>query len=249
LFIEGLFEKDNILPVNVVYPNLYIKTDEHVYLITHGHMLELAWVLLSELLSGEPELGRIGIAELEEYNIPVTSMICTGVGQAGDVSRLFYRIEVEAKQGKSKRLRRLIDNVLPRIEKLIELPWYGEILDDPLLFALKKAIVYIAEDVSDARYDREFFEKRSVRNRFYRFYAASCTQAKELGLNPPDSMIFGHTHEPIPAERPMVVNDLSQLGGRSAHLYNTGGWLRAEGKSAEVFFIDDSARLSSINIQ
>ncbi len=74
-------------------------------------MLELAWVLLSELLSGEPELNRIGIAELEEYNIPVTSMICTGVGQAGDVSRLFYRIEIEAKQGKSRRLRKLLDAV------------------------------------------------------------------------------------------------------------------------------------------
>ncbi|GAB4538975.1 MAG: hypothetical protein Fur0020_07900 [Thermodesulfovibrionia bacterium] len=247
LFIEGLFEKDNIIPINVVYPNLYIKTTDGVYLITHGHMLDLAWVMLSELLKGEPELRRFGIKELEEYNVPLTSMICTGVGQAGDVSRLFYTIQLEAKRGKSTRLKRLLDNIMPRLDKLIELPWYGEIIDNALLSAIRRAMIHIAEDVSDSRYDREFFEKESVRERFIRFYVASVSQAEELGIEPPQRIIFGHTHEPISSERPLIIDNLSSLRGRDAYLYNTGGWLNAEGKSAEVFFISDMG-LSSVNI-
>jgi UDP-2,3-diacylglucosamine pyrophosphatase LpxH len=250
LFLEGLFEKNGVIPINVVYPNLYIKTDKNVYMITHGHMLELAWVLLSELLSGEPELsGKAGIAELEEYNVPFTTMICTGVGQAGAVSKLFYKIQLDAKKGRSTRLRKLLDNVVPKLDRFIELPWYAELFDNALLLALRKAAIYISEDVSDSRYDEEFFEKKSVRKRFLRFYAASCSQAEELGLEPPDRIIFGHTHEPIPAKSPLIVNELSQLNGNSAFLYNTGGWLKAEGKSAEVFFLDDNGNLTSVNIK
>ncbi|MDI6801891.1 MAG: metallophosphoesterase [Thermodesulfovibrionales bacterium] len=249
LFLEGLFEKDNVLPINIVYPNLYIKTGSDVYLVTHGHMLELAWVLLSELFSGEPELaGKTGLAELEEYNIPLTSMVCTGVGQGGAVSKIFYQIQKEAKSGKTSRLKKVLDNILPKLDKLIELPWYAEIMDNVLLKGIRKGAIYIAEDVKESRYDEEFFQRKSVRHRFLRFYAASCVQAEDLGLIPPRKIIFGHTHEPISAAEPMEIEDLSQLKGEKAFLYNTGGWLRDEGKTAEVFFIDDNGVVSSVNI-
>jgi predicted phosphodiesterase len=247
LFLEGLFDKTGILPINIVYPNLYIKTAHNgTYIITHGHMLELAWVLLSELFSGEPELaGKTGLAELEEYNTPLTAMICTGVGQAGAVSKLFYQIEAEAKSGKTERLKKMLDNIIPKLDKLIELPWYAELLDDILLKAIRKAAIYIAEDVTSTRFDKEFFTKESVRRRFLTFYAASCAQAGELGIDLPARIIFGHTHEPIPAANPIKIETVSFLKGGETLLYNTGGWLRGENKSAEIFFLDDGGAVSS----
>lgn len=250
LFLEGLFEKDKTLPINIVYPNLYIKTDKNVYIVTHGHMLELAWVLLSEILKGEPELfEKIGIKELEEYNIPLTSMICTGVGQGGAVSSLFYKIQKEAKRGKTERLKRLFDNVMPKLDKLIELPWYAELLDDALLIAIRKAALYVAGDVTDSRYDEDFFKKETVRSRFIGFYSASCSQADELNISHPNKVIFGHTHEPLGVDSPMEIDNISTLKGRKMQLYNTGGWLDEVGKSAEVFFFDESGNLSSVNIK
>lgn len=250
LFLEGLFEKGKTMPINVVYPNLYIKTEEDVYLITHGHMLELAWVLLSEILSGEPELaGKLGIRELEEFNIPLTSMICTGVGQGGAVSKLFYTIQKEAKMGKTGRMKKLLDNIIPKLDQLIELPWYAELLDDALLTGIRKGALYIAGDVSDSRYDEKFLENKSVKSRFLRFHVASCSQAEELKIDPPNKVIFGHTHEPIGCDNPMSVDDVAKIKGGKAYLYNTGGWLDEEGKSAEMFFFDDKGSLSSVNIK
>ncbi len=248
LFLEGLFKKGKVIPISIVYPNLYIGTTSGVVLITHGHMLELAWVLLSELLSGLPEFSMIGIRELEEYNIPITAVICTGVGQAGKVSRLFYTIQQEAKLGRTDTLRRVLDRVNPTAEKMIELSGLYEVLDNILLYALKRAIISIAERVTDARYDRDFFNRDSVRKRFFRFYAASCSQAEELGLPPPERIIFGHTHEPIPADAPMIVEEVSEPSVRRLYLYNTGGWLEAEGKSAAVFFMDREGRLTTKEI-
>jgi len=250
LFLEGLFEKGKTLPINVVYPNLYIRTEKDVYLITHGHMLELAWVLLSEVFCGEPELaGKQGIRELEEFNIPLTSMICTGVGQGGAVSKLFYTIQKEAKRGKTGRMKKLLDNVMPKLDQLIELPGYVEFLDDALLIAIRKAALYLAGDVSDSRYDEDFFKKESVRKRFLIFHAASCSQAEELGFEAPNKIIFGHTHEPLSYEAPMEIENLSFVKDGKAYLYNTGGWLDEEGKSAEIFFFDDNGSLSSVNIK
>lgn len=129
LFLEGLFDKDNVLQIDIVYPNLFIKTPTDTYLITHGHMLELAWVLLSELLGGLPKISENpGIKELEEYNIPLTSMICTGVGQAGEVSKRFCEIQQEVKKNQTTKFEETLQNVILKLEKLVELSWYAELL-------------------------------------------------------------------------------------------------------------------------
>jgi hypothetical protein len=105
--------------------------------------------------------------------------------------------------------------------------------------------------VADARYDKHFFEKESVRMRFLTFYEASCVQAKDLGLNPPWKIVFGHTHDSMPPDKPMVITkkELPQLKVEKVWLYNTGGWLKEKTKGAEVFYLNDSGILSSLSIQ
>ena len=246
IFLKGLFKNDSEnIPISIVYPNLYIKTAKESILVTHGHMLELAWVLLSEILFGEPELQELTIKNLEAYNIPITSLICTGVGQAGDVSKLFYKIQQEAQKNDYKRLRQALDTVFPRIDNLIELPWYAESLDNIALAGLKKLILLIAEKSEPTKGDKHFFKTDAIRDRFKRFFEVSIKQVKDIGAILPDTVIFGHTHESIKFNSP---DSLKTSSGQTIPIYNTGGWFKDLGANAEVFFIDETGIKNSISL-
>ena len=208
LFLKGLFTKDGpSAPIIVAYPNLYIQTTDDTYMVTHGHMLEPAWVLLSELLGDHLRGDQpLTLQELEEFNIPLTALVCSGVGQAGDVTKLFYAIQVEAKSGKVDTLRRILNHVIPKLDDLIETHRLLEWSDNVFLWALKRIGLSVAAEAEGARYDKRFLEHTPVRQRFARFYRGSVEQARgSLGLPAPDKVIFGHTHEPIEANSPMVV--------------------------------------------
>jgi UDP-2,3-diacylglucosamine pyrophosphatase LpxH len=263
LFLEGLFSSTApSIGILVAYPNLYIKAPDATYLVTHGHMLDSAWVLLSELMGGYPSVSKatknhIGLYEFEELNKPLSDLICSAIGQGGPVSEVFYKIQLETKNGRTGELKDLFDWVCPKLDALIELPWYAEGLDNAFLFALKKVAVAIVDKGKSSRYDVEFYDHQSVRDRFARFYEASCEQARDkFQLDPPNRVIFGHTHEPIEADSPKTVTakelpqiDFGAIKDRKLLLYNTGGWLKdVEGKSADVFFFDDNGSLTSVNI-
>jgi UDP-2,3-diacylglucosamine pyrophosphatase LpxH len=263
LFLEGLFPKGGSgISIIVVYPNLYIRMPEDTYIVTHGHMLEPAWVFLSELMGDYTPVraetnNHIGLHELEELNKPLSDLICSAIGQGGPVSKVFYKIQVEAKQGKTGELKNLLDCIRPKLDSFLKLPWYAEGLDNAFLSAFKKAAVYIVEHGKNSRYDKEFYEHQPVRDRFARFYQASCEQVqKEFQLDPPNRVIFGHTHEPIDAENSKEVTkkelpqiDFAAIKNQKLLLNNSGGWLKdVKGKSADILFFDDLGTLSSVNI-
>ncbi len=263
LFLEGFFSnsKSNI-GIIVVYPNLYIKASDNTYIVSHGHMLESAWVLLSELMGDYPSVSKktnnhIGLRELEELNKPLSDMICSSIGQGGPVSDVFYKIQVEAKNGKVDELKNLLNSLHSKLDDLIELPWYAEGLDNALFLAIKKMAFAIIEKGKNSRYDKDFYHHQSVRDRFAKFYKASCEQVQDVfHLNPPNRLIFGHTHEPIDANKPMIINpetlpqvDFSSIKNQELFLYNSGGWLKdVDGKSADVFFFNDNGDITSFNI-
>jgi hypothetical protein len=263
LFLEGLFPKgESNISIIVVYPNLSIRMPDDTYVVTHGHMLEPAWVLLSELMWDYPPVREetdnpIGLHGLEELNKPLSDLICSAIGQGRPVSKVLYKIQVEAKKGKTDELRRLFAYLDPKLDALIELPWYAEGFDNAFLFALKKVAFAIVENGKSSRYDKNFYEYQSVRDRFARFYTASCEQARHLfRLGPPNRVIFGHTHEPIETENPKKVTakelpqiDFGTIKDQELLLYNSGGWLKdVMGKSADILFLDDRGNLTSVNI-
>ena len=254
LFLEGLFDAagdKEIIPIFFAYPNLYVRTRQETYLITHGHMLEMAWVMLSEVfgdVNGLKELKPLSLGHLEELNVPLTAMICTGVGQAGELSKICYEVEQEAKEKKTRRLREVLDKGVSRLSRLFELSCFKRFV----LGRSKNAILRMAAERSaDSRYDEQFFTNPSVQERFSTFYTASCAQAREeFKLAPPRRIIFGHTHiartekDPFPIER--EAHDLPDLPVDSVSLYNTGGWLRnGSGNYPLVFFLDESGTLES----
>jgi len=260
LFLEGLFDQQGpSVPIAAVYPNLYIETPNDVYMVTHGHMLEAAWVLLSEQIGDYVRPGQsLGLHELEEFNIPLTAAVCSGVGGAGDVTKLFYAIQVEAKNKQNATLARVLDHVLPKVDKMVQLWWGIEWLDNLGIRLLRKRVLKMALGAGSSRYDSQFFRHEEVQQRFATFYRAAVAQAtgtSGLDLRPPNKIIFGHTHEPIPQSRPMKVRvkdlpgtELVAPGVDELALFNTGGWLPETGASAEVFLFDDEGNLTSRSV-
>jgi len=245
LFLEGLFKKGSTLPILVAYPNLYIKTPEDLIMITHGHTMDLAWVLLSELLGGVVKEGQLSLVELEEFNAPINSFMCTGVGHGGEMSELFYRIKKEARQGKSRELKNAMTGLIPVLDKMIPLGLF-EFLDNALLQGLKMLAVFIANNrVKDPRYNEKYFTDPDRKNRFSRFFSATCGEAALLDLAPPGKMVYGHTHEIIPASAPFPFKGLEELNGEDLLMYNTGGWLKDGPGNAGIFFIEETGKLSS----
>ncbi|MBF0473170.1 MAG: metallophosphoesterase, partial [Nitrospirae bacterium] len=96
-FIYGLFKdhkKEDQIQISIVYPNLYIKAGNENILITHGHLLEQAWTIASELFQGIGGIPpKVGLEEIEAYNTPITSMICTALGQSGNLTTLLAKLE------------------------------------------------------------------------------------------------------------------------------------------------------------
>ena len=209
LFLEGLFEEGSILPILVTYPNLYVKTPEDLIMITHGHMMDLAWVLASEL---------------------------------------FYRIKKEARQGRSKELKRAMNGLIPVLDRMIPLGLF-EFLDNALLQGLKMLAVFIANNrIRDPRYNKGYFADPERKKRFSRFFAAACREAALLGLAPPGKMIYGHTHEISPAAVPVPCEGLEELKGEDLLMYTTGGWLSDGPGDAGILFIEGTGKLSSEKI-
>lgn len=255
LFLEGLFDpKEEIIPIFFAYPNLSVRTRQESFLITHGHMLETAWVLLSETfgdVDGLKDLKPLSLGHLEELNVPLTAMICTGVGQAGELSKICYEVEQEAKERKAGRLREVLDKGVPALSRIFELSCPAR----TALRCLSNWIVKLVKKRSaDSRYDEQFFTNRAVQERFVTFYKASCEQAqKEFGLAPPRKLIFGHTHIAISEKEPVRIpsngRPLPGLPVEPVELFNAGGWLENKENVPErdplVFFFDDGGELTS----
>ena len=258
LFLEGLFnghKEAEIIPIFFAYPNLYIRTLSGNYLVTHGHMLELAWVLLSEMFSEVKELKDqqpMSLAHLEEFNVPLTSMICTGVGQAGELSQVCYKVMQEAKQAETGKLQEVLDTGIRKLADVLELNCFGR----AALQGCRKFIPGMVERrAADTRYNEQFLTKDAVRKRFLRFYTASCAQAcSAFTMDPPRKIIFGHTHiAHSEKDKPFTIDrkerDLSDLPVESVQLFNSGGWLKNDKKrSPLVFFLDESGTLTSRSI-
>jgi len=223
-------------------------------------MFDTPWVLLSELLDGWENIKCSTIQHFEEYNYPLTSMICTGVGQGGYVSNLLYNILTDIRRDKNtKNLEQMIGYMLSRLPII-----FGKNLS---LIKSKKLNTFITKiiiwyllrkkGIENPR-DNDLFpdteNNPAQKERLKRFYEASLKQLEKI-LSKPDKnkenkserefktvgIIFGHTH---------VANKKFSRLLDTVHLdlYNTGGWLKSTQKGAEIFFFDNDGNLTSKNI-
>jgi UDP-2,3-diacylglucosamine pyrophosphatase LpxH len=243
----GLF-LDRLAPLVFVfaYPNLYVVgEDGECVLVTHGHYFERYWTLLGDLAMrfaaddlGLEEPGRPSLRDVVGMNLPLNHLGSAGIGQAQPLTRLARTLQLEVLRGRTDHLEKYLDRM--GHAALERWPWWLPFRPVEALVQrwVKRRILAAARRIEWARYSREFLKKDDVRDRFRRYYRASLAEIerlrREYGVSLPDptSVVFGHTHQPIPWGSDELVHEVD---GRTIRFSNTGGWLRRRLSGREDF--------------
>jgi hypothetical protein len=268
LFLDKLTTKNNEgegFPFYIAYPNVYLFTDDFCGLITHGQYLEAYWSLLSEvapLIAGDDlkVSDPPNIKEMVALNFPLSQLACSGVGQAGPLTKVVRQVQRDVKENKLERIEQYLDQFDNNIiEKMNNYCWI-----DPrrcLIYLCakmgKKKAISIIKAAGGTRYDKEFLNDQKTRDRFLKYYAACKKELKDLcvsfgyNISTPTRVMYGHTHIPIPWGS---TEETMKIDGETVCLNNFGGWLYSErtktgGKmeGAEIVLIE-SGNIKSVRI-
>lgn len=244
---------------NFAYPNLYIVTDKETVLVTHGQYLEPYWSILGEiafkLAYDDLKVGEVDVEEMVEMNFPLNQLACTGIGQAGVLTKVARQVQLDIKNGDLKRVKRYLDRLEKEIDDLTDYGWLKELVVDYLIGKIKDDLLDTLGSTEQTRYNEDFIYKKEVRDRFRRFYASTLLEIGDInartGLNIPAPwrIIFGHTHQPIPWDdpNPPKLDSVSSAAPRRLILSNTGGWVEEKGMrcGAAVFTYDTTLGFKS----
>jgi UDP-2,3-diacylglucosamine pyrophosphatase LpxH len=248
----------------VAYPNLYMVTDGHSLIVTHGHYLETFWTLSGELLKKVCDIRNAdGLEDMVALNAPLCELACTGVGQAGKFTEIVHKVQRDVKDGDLTLVKQYLENLEGAVGDLTQVEGFDikgrviERISDAIAKHVKGRLIKELEKRDETRYSEKFAKDEDVLERFKRFYRASWMEIRRLnrdhgfGIEQPKQVIFGHTHRPIK----WLDKDAPKtrvLGRKTVHLYNTGGWLWKQGKKefcgAEVFKYETGKGFGSINI-
>ena len=253
LFLDHITKDGgDLTSFNFAYPNIYMVTDNESVLITHGQYLEKYWALASEwaVKIAQEDLrigGALDLKEMVGINFPLSQLACSGVGQAGPLTRVVRLVQRDVKDGELKRINKYLNRLDDEVDKLTRYPWYKQYLEwltDTVSNTVKKMVLGMISDFEDTRYSEEFIHKKEVQQRFMDFYSATALEVSSLNskygydIPMPWYVIFGHTHQPIPwgHENAPKARPSQETGMRPITLFNSGGWLNRLSEDKEVEF-------------
>ena len=269
---EPLETEGEPISFNFAYPNLYLITDTESVLITHGHYLETYWALASEwaVKIAREDLrigGALAVKEMVGINFPLSQLACSGVGQAGPLTRVVRQVQRDVKDGDLARIKLYLDRLDQEVDTITRFPWYRSYLEwltDAASDAIKRLALASLQEARETRYNEGFIHRKQVQDRFLNFYVASLIEIDTLnrtyGYNipAPSYVIFGHTHRPTPWGDPAApkTRPAPETAMRPIVLYNTGGWLMRQDEQgkpefcgAEVFRYESGKGWRSIAIR
>lgn len=249
----------------LAYPNLYLFTDQGSILLTHGHYLEEYWSMLGEwaIEIAGTDMGITGtptIRELVEINFPFNQLACSGIGQAGALTRnVILPLQRDARSRDIRRIERYLHGVLAKIDKLIPGKYLlDEIVSDALLRKLRSRIIDAILTIEPTRFNSGFVHETHVQQRFKRYYRSCCMELHEIEpelKGNPRHLVFGHTHRPISWQDNLTTGApaFATGTGEQVQYCNLGGWLRnhsdKEFCGAEVLKFDsDTQAIRSVRI-
>ena len=235
-FITGLTGKARI-PVNVVYPNLYIiyengNKEKEAMLATHGHLFDPGWNIVTDLIGPvfkDMGLERMDLVHKEMLNSPVTEFWNYSLTQMGNYN-MIEKIYDASLQGKvSELMPQLVDAVYKDIVKWLEkitsglaqdavkaLDWgiVKSALENKIMSWVKEGLTNVKPD---ARYDQKFINKN--KERISAYLKMSVPYLPDQSITSIKTLVFGHTHVPIINYHDGIPN---------VDIYNTGGWVNID---------------------
>lgn len=270
LFLDKITKPDTYF--NFVYPNLYLVTDEHTVLITHGHFLEMYWPFLGEwvlkIVSSDLQLkvpGSLDLIEMVGINFPFNQLASSGLGQSGPLTPIVQEMMQDIKNKDLDQLKTYFDQLWCELKKIVKKGFPSLMLKfPPVKKWIKNKIFDSVNSMGSSRYDKQFLDHLEVRERFVEFYKSTIAEINEINrvynteIPAPTRMIFGHTHESISWEAPDAPYiELKQLpkDKQPLRMYNTGGWLNGNDKNgnlnfggAEIFYYETNKGISSVKV-
>jgi predicted phosphodiesterase len=262
---------------NFAFPNLYIVTDEETVLVTHGQYFEPYWSCLGEIITevaaGDLHPGHDGhprtdldVDEIVQLNFPLNQLACTGVGQAGMLTRQIVRpVQLELQKREFGRIERYLKGIERIVDRKLEfdktlLGWIKEKWSDKTIGYAREWLMQEITRVEPARNNKNF--PAEEKERIKRYYRACLNEiglineTAQMNIPAPGRIIYGHTHEPFGWQEkdPFRLGGIVQDGtdGRVT-LHNTGGWVFGDEQgngfcAAEVFLYETGAGFSSVRI-
>lgn len=261
MFLDKITSPETIF--NFAYPNLYIVTDNETVLVTHGQYLETYWTILGEIglkiAYDDLKVGEVDIEEMVEMNFPLNQLACTGIGQAGVLTKVVRMVELDVKNGNFNKIKKYLKRLGKEIDNMTDYSWLKEIIVDYIIKKAEEEILKSISKIEQTRYSEEFVYKEEVKERFKRFYASSLLEIADinsrtnLNIPAPWRIIFGHTHQPIPwnASNPPKLDTIFSASPKRITLHNTGGWIEEGNKfcGADIFIYETNKGFDSISIR
>lgn len=281
LFLDQLTSINGITkPIVFAYPNMYLVTrDGSLILLTHGHYFQGYWssgFTVAQQIIQEDLLDSFGTPithpTLEQFvavNFPLCQLSCSGVGQAGPLTRVIGNIIAEVKLDSQVKplvkTRQYLNRAVEYIDEQVNLGMLEAFnIDRALMNSIKKRIISNLEKYVAPR-DRTKFLSDAQTSKRVEYYLRS-TQIELARLNTPtygrnlplvpDSIIFGHTHQSEkwnPQRLPNADYDL-QYRNKLVKMYNAGSWLNRDlGDRFQVFsgaevFIYENGQMRSESV-
>ncbi|HOZ06916.1 MAG TPA: metallophosphoesterase [candidate division Zixibacteria bacterium] len=254
------------------YPNAYLATaDGELIMMTHGHYFEWYWSALYEAVTGivaghppgagEAEPADPTLEQMVAVNSTACQLSCSGIGQAGLLSRVINEVVAEVKVESRHRslaaTSRYLDNAIAYVDAYTRIG--GDLfdrldLDERVMEAIKARLMRKLRAYEAARRRVPFLRNKGTRERFGAYFAAGAREIAALNERhacalpeSPGAVIFGHTHRPLRWEPTRVPNaDYDYpYRGRTVRLFNAGAWINREREGrgqvfsgAEVFLYD-----------
>lgn len=191
-------------------------------------------------------------------NFPMNQLACTGIGQAGVLTKVIRQLEVDVKRTDVRRVGKYLDRLENIIDDLTHYGWLKEIIVDYIIKKAKEQLLDAISSIEQTRYSEEFIHKPDVKNRFRKFYNETLLEIGDINsktnfnIPAPWRIIFGHTHQPISWNdaNPPKLDSVSSASPKLLTLHNTGGWLEDKGEfcGAEIFVYESGRGFSSISI-
>jgi len=245
---EGRRPVGRKLTIDFAYPNLYlVAEDGESVLLTHGHYFEAFWAAAAEwaLLLAREDLPLEGgsepsIRDLVGLNLPLNHLGSAGIGQAHPLTRVARLVHREVTAGQTGLVARYLDRLEAALRGSRRLWSPVDLLRRAGLRWLKRRVLESLRGVEQTRYSREFLGRPPVRERFRSYYRASLRELDRLrdehgiDLPAPSSVVFGHTHQPIPWGSDELTDTVD---GRVVRFCNTGGFLLKEEPAGRTRFV------------
>lgn len=256
-FIVGLTGKAGI-PVNVVYPNLYIIYNnpagkKEAALVTHGHLFDPGWNIVTDYLWPffKEKFGHtLNLENLEMLNSPITEEWNYALAQVGQFN-VIDTVYDQLLEGKYPQW--VPDLINTALKEMYKNAHWSEGDLDKLIDIVNNNIFYIKTHILKAiktellnsvssTPDQDFIHNNQDRIERYIQMSVKYIHGQSVGCF--SKLIFGHTHVPC-YQQHFKLKAVPQ----SIEYYNTGGWVDIDKTDYPLpLTINESGYIGSIDV-